>query len=201
MADLTQLFNAAFAAIGDEVPIGNAQTDDSRKAVIARVRWPIIRDGLLRSHKWNCAIRRAVLAPDAEAPAWGFESYFTLPHTPYCLRLLEIEDYNEDYQIEGRKVGANVLELKIKFIARIGVDEFDAMLLDVAVDALGAELAVPLGAGPDVRKSLYEGVYAPGGKLTWARSIDGQEGQSRINRNRSIIDTRRRFVHSGPPWW
>src|SRR5437773_3351082 len=131
--NLTVLFNAAFAALGDEVPISDAVTDTTRKSLIARSRWPLVRDALLRSHPWNCAIKRSTLTPDTVAPAWGYQSFFTWPADPYCLRILEIQNVGQPYQIEGRKIAADGTSLGIKFIARIEVDQFDAMLLEASV--------------------------------------------------------------------
>jgi len=190
---ITDLFNAAFAAIGDETPIGNAESDTSRKAVIARLRWPIIRDAILRSHKWNCAMKRATLPPDAVKPVWSSasENYFTLPSDPYCLRIIEVQNVGEPFQVEGRKIISPSTALSLKFIGRIDISEFDSLLLDACVDALGAELALPLTGSPEMRKSLYDGVFAQGGKLGWARTIDGQEGTTRRPRMRPLIDIRR----------
>lgn len=50
--------------------------------------YPTVRDDMLRSHPWNCAIKRAVLAPDAVAPAFGYTYSFELPAD--FLRVLEV---------------------------------------------------------------------------------------------------------------
>ena len=202
MQNLTTLFNAAFAALGDEILISDALTDTSRKAVIARTRWPVLSDALLRSHPWNCAIKLKTLAPDQTAPDWGYEHYFTWPSDPYCLRILRLETRGLPFQIEGRKIAANSSELGMMFIGRIPVDEFDSMLFEVSVDILAAELALPLTGKADFRKTLLDGVYAAGGKLLWARGIDGQEGSTKVSANRPLIDVRGgRGSTAGPIEW
>jgi hypothetical protein len=190
MQNLTTLFNAAFAALGDEVLISDALTDTSRKAVIARTRWPSISDAMLRSHPWNCAIKRKTLAPDQTPPDYGYQNYFTWPTDPYCLRILQLQTRGLPFDIEGRKIAADSTELGMKYIGRIPVDEFDSMLFEVSVDILAAELALPLPGQADFRKTLLDGVYAAGGKLSWARGIDGQEGSTKTSANRPLIDVR-----------
>ncbi|TFH47915.1 MAG: hypothetical protein E4H01_07345 [Lysobacterales bacterium] len=201
--NLTDLFNNVFAALGDEVPIQDATTDTTRKAVLARNRWPAVSDAMLRSHPWNCAIKRATLAPDVTVPDWPDNvNYFTWPNNPYCLRILEVQTAGLDFQIEGRKIITDSTELAIKFVARVPVDEFDALLFEASVDALASELALSLTRNPDFRQVLRDGVYAKDGKLQWARGIDGQEGRTRKSQNRPLIDARaQRGGSAGPKEW
>lgn len=190
MSSKTELFNAALAAIGEDVLISNADTDNSKQAKILRARWPSVQDSLLRSHPWNCAVKRATLAPDVTTPDWGYQNYFTWPSDPYCLRILEIDQSNATFQIEGRKIAANTDALGIRFIARVDASEFDALLYDAAVDALASEAALPLMGSVPFKESLYKTTYGQGGKLSWARTIDGQEGKTRRSRVSPLVDVR-----------
>src|SRR5947207_14647965 len=99
--NLTVLFNAAFAALGDEVPISDAVTDTTRKSVIARSRWPLGRDALLRCHPWNSPIKRSILTPDTVAPAWRYQSSLTWPADPYCLPVSETQYVGQPFHYDG----------------------------------------------------------------------------------------------------
>jgi hypothetical protein len=81
-----------------------------------------IRDALLEKHVWNCSIKRAILAADAIAPAWGRANAFTLPADFIKLA----PDYPEDnwqardYQIESGKIVTDFsAPLYIRYVGRI----------------------------------------------------------------------------------
>jgi hypothetical protein len=59
----------------------------------------------LRAHAWNFAIKRAVLAPDETAPAFGYSWAFTLP--PDYLRYVKVKGGLHDWKIEGGKLLTN----------------------------------------------------------------------------------------------
>ncbi len=202
MPSKTDLFNAALAAIGEDTLVSDADSDTGRPAKILRARWPAVQDALLRAHPWNCAIRRETLAPAVKPPDWGFQNYFTWPADPYCLRILGIANTGADFQIEGRKIAANSSTLGIKYVARIEVSEFDALLYDVAVDALASEAALPIAGSVEMKDQLYKTVYGPGGKLANARTIDGMEGKSRRSGISPLVDVRQTGSDvAGPIEW
>ena len=103
-------------------------------------RYTQVRDGVFRSHPWNCLQKRVELAADTTAPAWGFSYAYTLPSD--CLRLLRILDYDSNYKVEGRKILSNTSSMKILYIARVtDPNEYDELLRETLSAALGADIA------------------------------------------------------------
>jgi hypothetical protein len=100
--------------------------------------YDIVRDAILAAYPWNFAVKRAILAPDADAPAWGWDYAYTMP-TDF-LSLVRIED-NPDYEFEGGKILTNEgTVLNIKYISQI-TDEgsFSATFVEAFATRLAFE--------------------------------------------------------------
>ena len=54
-------------------------SDGTDRSTLAANLYESARDSVLRSHPWNCATKRVVLAPDSAAPAFGYAAQFALP--------------------------------------------------------------------------------------------------------------------------
>jgi len=135
--------------------------------------YPTVRDDILRSHPWNCAIKRAVLAPDAVPPAFGYDQSFELPSD--FLRVLEVgdSDIQIDYLVEGRSIQANTTVLQLRYVFRNEVEStWDSNLVAVVTQAMCAALAYPITqstakqAGEEQKLEMM---------LRKARAVDGQE--------------------------
>ncbi|WP_338576302.1 hypothetical protein V6L78_13160 [Pseudomonas canadensis] len=135
--------------------------------------YPTVRDDLLRSHPWNCCIKRAVLAPDAVAPLFGYDHSFELPAD--FSRVLEVGSSGQqiDYLVEGRSIQANTTVLELRYVFRNEVENtWDAHLVALATQAMCAALAYPVTqstakqAGEEQKLELM---------LRRARAVDGQE--------------------------
>lgn len=59
----------------------------------------------LRAHLWNFASTRIGLAPDTDAPSFGYQYQFTLPVD--CVRIVLPNDSALDWKQEGRKILTN----------------------------------------------------------------------------------------------
>lgn len=98
-------------------------SDDSRAARAMNLLYAPTRDGLLRKHPWNFAIKRAAIAADSTNPAFGYDNAFTIPSD--CLRLLsndkgEGETYMDSWKLEGGKILTNEDgPLYIRYVARV----------------------------------------------------------------------------------
>jgi hypothetical protein len=80
----------------------NSFDDESDRATLVSNLWPNALEAILRSHPWNCAIRRVSLAPDAAAPDFDYSYQFTLPGD--CLRKLSVglKGQPQAHEVEGR---------------------------------------------------------------------------------------------------
>jgi len=121
-------------------------TEDSPQARECNACYEAMRDLELRKHRWAFAIKRAALAADATAPAFGPVNYFTLPSD--FLRLLEPDEATNfntlDWRIESNAVGAKAIAtndsapLEIRYVWRV----VDPTVFDAAfVEALACRIA------------------------------------------------------------
>ena len=95
--------NSALQRVGASTIL--SLSDNSPEARACSVAYDSNRRDELRKHPWNFAVKRAVLAPDATAPAFDYKYAFTLPTD--CVRLLRPPTPDLDWQIEGGKILTN----------------------------------------------------------------------------------------------
>lgn len=138
------------------------------------------RDSLLRENDWNCAIKRAVLAPLAEVPGFGFSAQFALPSD--FLRLISIGDtylgspYCMRFKIEGRNILASGDKLSLVYVFRNDQEStWDSKLVELMQARMLWKLAYPVTQSTTLRDEL-KAEYVSMGKA--ARSIDSQENPS-----------------------
>ncbi|PLX33673.1 MAG: hypothetical protein C0605_15900 [Hyphomicrobiales bacterium] len=129
-----------------ETALGSVD-DDSRIARLLRDEYDQARDAELRKHHWNFAVRRAALAADAEAPAFGWARAFTLP-SDYIALLPLTEDGSAaaaslPYALEGGRLLSDApAPLRIRYVAR---ETREGMFDPLFADALAAMLALRIG--------------------------------------------------------
>ena len=111
MASVVQICNSALNQLG--AASITSLTDNSKNARLCNERYATVRDAVFRSHPWNSLIKRQQLAQDTATPAYGFKFQFTLPSD--CLRLLNLDAYNSDHKVEGRKILCNESAIKISY--------------------------------------------------------------------------------------
>lgn len=135
--------------------------------------YPTVRDDMLRSHPWNCAIKRVVLAPDAVAPAFGYTHSFELPAD--FMRVLEVGTNGSqiDYLVEGRTIQADTTVLELRYVFRNEVENtWDAHLVKLVTLAMAAALAYPVTQSSALQQSFEQKLEMT---LKRARAVDGQE--------------------------
>lgn len=151
----------------------NSFDDEADRATLVSNLWPNMLDAVLRSHPWNCAVKRSVLAPDAATPAFDYSYQFTLP--PDCLRVLSVGEAGErpDFALEGRKILFDESSLNLRFVYRNSdIPSWDALLVQSAEAYVAMTCAYPITKSASVQKTMAELFEF---KLRQARSIDGQE--------------------------
>lgn len=165
------LCSAALVRLGDR-PL-SALDEETDRARLCRHLYPVTRDALLRDHPWSCAVRRAVLDPSGEAPAFGFARRFWLP--PDFLRLLGLGGAGLAYSIEGRSILAQAERLPIRYVAGgDAVDEsaWDAGFRHALTLALAQALAYPVTQSAALRESFAGELREV---LRRARAVNGSE--------------------------
>jgi hypothetical protein len=81
--------------------VSNIATTDTKAARTINEMYDAVRDAVLAAYPWNFAGGRATLAPDTNAPNWGWNYAYTMPAD--FLALVEIDD-NPEYEFEGGKI-------------------------------------------------------------------------------------------------
>ena len=172
MASTVDICNGALNQLGATTIL--SLTEDSKNARLWNSRYTQVRDGLFRTHPWNCLQKRVELAADTTAPAWGFSYAYTLPAD--CLRLLKILDYDSNYKVEGRKILSNASSMKILYIGRItDPNEYDELLRETLSASLAADIAFAVTSNNTTATNMYN-LFQD--KLKDARFVDSTEGQN-----------------------
>jgi len=143
------------------------------RAKLAANLYPTVRDDLLRNHPWNCTIKRAVLAPDAIPPAFGYAQKFELPAD--FLRVLDVTEggVQIDYLVEGRSILANTTILELKYVFQNEVENtWDASLVMLLTLSMAAAMAFPITQSAAAQSNMEQKLEMAKKR---ARSIDGQE--------------------------
>ena len=148
-------------------------SENSDRATAFSNLWDNSRQAVLRSHPWNCAIKRAALAPDADAPAFDWTYQFTLPGD--CLRVLSSGREGEvpEYRLEGRKILIDDNPAYLRYIYdNEDVASWDAQLVECMTRYMAFSMAYALTKSTSLRDSVYQEFTL---LLKKAKAVDGQE--------------------------
>ncbi|EIQ00863.1 hypothetical protein OpiT1DRAFT_05420 [Opitutaceae bacterium TAV1] len=120
MATDVEICNQALVRVGENVVTSlDDDTEASRRCLIAYA--PTVRE-VLRDGQWHCATHRAVLAPLAQKPAFGWERQFLLPADfirTISLNEADVSDPASDcplFSVAGPVLLSNVDEARIVYV-------------------------------------------------------------------------------------
>lgn len=80
------------------------------------------RDDLLSRHDWPCAVKRVVLSPELQSPAFGYSQSYVLPGD--CIRVLGVSEtgryggWLNDYRLESGKILCDANPVGLHYIWR-----------------------------------------------------------------------------------
>ncbi len=171
MTSSVSICSNALIRLGDS-PISSF-TDPSRRATACSNLYPEIRDAVLRSHPWNCATKRVVLAPMTDAPAFDYLYQFQLPDD--WLRTIQIGQLGcpLKYTIEGQRILANVNALQLVYIYRnTNEQSWDPALVDVVTAAMTSALAYPITQSASMQQAM-EAKFI--NTFKQAKAVNGQD--------------------------
>lgn len=171
MATSVSICSNALLMLGAQ-PI-NDLAEDLDRARLAANLYPSVRDDMLRAHPWNCAVKRVVLSPDSNPPAFGYAYQFPLPSD--WLRILSVGDYGAeiDYRIEGRMLLADESAPKLRYIFRNKNEStWDSMLVHCMTLAMAARMAYAITQSASLEQTRLQELEMA---LKRARAIDGQD--------------------------
>lgn len=147
------------------------ETSDSAVAINRVYDWAV--DIVLREHHWNFALKRAILATESTAPAWGFAYNATLPSD--FIREVRINLNGSPYKVEAGKILSNESVIKLLYVRRednVGMytpDFADCLALQLAIRACTALTR------DDAKKEALQQQYTK--TLIKAKRADASEGE------------------------
>lgn len=171
MATVVSICSNALLMLGAK-PI-NSLTEENDRARIASNLWEGVRDDLLRSHPWNCAIKRVVLSPEATTPAFDYAYQFALPGD--LLRILSLGERGEyvEYRVEGRRLltDSNVVNLRYVF-QNDNPATWDSALVYAAELRMAAAMAYAITQSATLAETKRQEAELA---FRRAKAVDGQE--------------------------
>lgn len=161
--------------------------EGSFTSVICRETYPAVRDEVLASYPWNCAMYRESLARLAQNPAFGFKYQYQLPST--CLRVWRVL-HDPVWVREGNRLLTDYEGLLfIRFIACLSAELIDTWVAKVIATKMAVEIAPALTENVSLTErlaQLYEFEFKA------AKRIDAQEGTPEVQEeDGSWVDSRR----------
>jgi hypothetical protein len=151
----------------------NSLDEGSDRASLASNLYDASRDDLLRSHPWNCAVKRVILAPDAEAPAFDYSAQFTLPADWLKTISVGAEGYEVDYKHETGKILCGGTVLPLRYIFRNENEAtWDSMLVKAMELKMAADMAYPITMSASLADMMFQKLER---HMKRARTVDGQD--------------------------
>lgn len=154
----------------------NDLADANDRARLAANLFPSVRDSVLRSHPWNCAIKRVALAPDTTAPAFDFAFQFTLPDD--FMRALSVgeRDVEAEFKIESGKLLCDDNPALLRYVWRNeDPATWDHMLVRAMELSMAQAMAYPITQSATLRDSVAGDLER---HMKRARAVDGQDETS-----------------------
>jgi hypothetical protein len=172
-ASVVAICNRALDLLG-QAPIVSLADDTPPGRIMSR-QYALSRDVVLRSGFWNSATRRALLAADATAPAWGYARQFLLPVDCLMVTGIEADDlYGEPWRVEGRHILTDAAgPLRVRYVALIeDPGLMDPLLAEAITIRLAADCAASIPGSASMKESLEAQYQAT---LRLGRAMDAKE--------------------------
>jgi len=191
--DVSICSNASMLLGGQPINDLNEATDRAR---IASNLYPSVRNYVLRRHLWNCCVKRTVLAPDAETPAFDWAFQFTLPADfVRCISVGE-SGFEPDFKIESGKILCDENPLMLRYVWRNdNPATWDDMLVWGMTMAMKAVMAYPITQSASLEQLVEDGLKDV---LKQARAVDGQDDTPETVGDSPLLAAR---MAGGLRWW
>lgn len=168
-ASVVEIVNSALIKLG-ATPIV-ALTDAVKEARLANQRYNACLKACLRNHLWNFALKRVVLSPTADTPAFGYTYSSALPSD--CIRVIDVDAGDQDYRIEGRRILSNSNALELLYIYfNQEPTEYDSLFCEVLATYLAWDLCYAITQSLSLKQDCWQ---AHRELLRQARSVNAKE--------------------------
>lgn len=149
-------------------------TEEGDPPLIASNLWPTVRDAVLRSHPWNCAMKRVALAADATKPAFDWAFRYQLPGDFLRAWTLGRDDESPQWEIENGFILTDASICYLRYIQLLSdVTKYDALLTLAMTSGMAAVMAYPITKSQSQQDAM---VKLHQFHLKQARTVDGMEG-------------------------
>ena len=194
MASEVDICNIALSNLGER-PI-TARNDQNQRARACDNRFDDVRDLVLRSHVWNCALKREQLTSSATAPVWGYSVAY--PKPAKMLRLISVKENEYPFKIEGENIVTNSTSLNILYIEQVtDTAKYDALLIQAIALRLATEIAQDITGKTQLKEALMRKYREV---MSEARSADAAEGTPQKIESDLWLESRYTSIDSWRPF-
>lgn len=180
----TAICNRALIRIGADTI--TSIDEDSKEARIMNILYDQVRQELLRSHIWNFALRREILAADSTSP--DFQWLFQYPLPADCLRVVGLHDPISVFKVENGKIMSDDDGIYLIYISDVeDPQEFDVTFITMFSLKLALEAAYNLTNSTTLTNQLQQEFIIARRE---AKQYDAQEGIPDTWANFDWIDIR-----------
>lgn len=152
---------------------GDATGANLERARIAANLWPTVRRQVLMGHSWNGCLKRVLLSPMAEPPAFGWGKQFALPGDWLRHHQVGLDDVPLEYRTEGRKILCNEDQLPLLYVwDNPNAADYGAALVGALEFAMQAAMAYPITKSTSLADSLKADLQDV---LRFARAADSAD--------------------------
>jgi hypothetical protein len=158
--------------------------------VLASNLWPMLRTAVLRSHPWNCAMKRVALSPDAVAPAFDWTYAFTLPGDNLRVWSIGQDNDSPDWFIENGKILMDDAICYLRYLFdNTDATTYDALLTLAMTSGMAATMAYGITKSQTQQDAMLKLHQF---HLKQARTVDGMEGTGEESEVSLLIQARGR---------
>lgn len=185
MASAVSICSDALLMLGAS-PI-NSFTENNDRARLASNLYPRRKLAMMRSHPWNCLMKRVMLAPEATAPAFDYAAQFVMPSD--CLRVWQVGRDGEaiDYKVEANRILAEGTVLPLRYVADLDEGLWDDLLVEAMTLRMKALMAYAITKSQAVADTAAQEADRA---FRLAKSVDGQEDPPQTLGESAILTAR-----------
>ncbi len=179
-----EICNIALLMIGAEAITDLGDSTD--RARVCNAMWQTVLEDEITLHRWKCCRKRAELALEADAPAFGWSYQFALPTD--CLRVLDMYPATTEHEIEDGKLLTDNSSAKIVYLYRNEtVAKYSSGLKSTLAARMAAHIAMPLTKKKAVVDAAWAAYWSV---VSQAIAADGQQGTPEVLEDRTLVDAR-----------
>jgi hypothetical protein len=165
-------------------------TDNNDRARACNQFFDGARDAVLTQSHWNFATTQAELSKLTGTPLFKYGYKYLLPVDPYCLKVLNIENPEEDtlWMVKGREIHTDRDGLKIDYIFRnTDVSQWTPLFTITFEFFLAYRMGYAITGSRSIQQDLYAAYQEA---LSDAEDVNAQEGNADEVDSNDFIDVR-----------